>query len=51
MLTAVDGIHEGLVRDVRAQIERGDYLTEEKLNGAIHRLLCELMTEEEERVL
>ncbi len=47
LLTGVEGVREELVAEIRGQLERGDYLTEEKLNDAIHRLLREIMAEEE----
>ncbi len=47
MLSRVDGVREELVIEIRAQIQAGTYLTEEKLNEAIHRLLREVMADEE----
>ena len=47
MLSQVHGVREDLVDDIRNRIERDEYLTEDKLNEAIHRLLREIMTEEE----
>ena len=47
MLSGVDGVREELVEDIRNKIERGDYLTEDKLNEAIYRLLREIMADEE----
>jgi hypothetical protein len=47
MLSRVDGVREELVIEIRAQILAGTYLTEEKLNEAIHRLLREVMADEE----
>ena len=47
LLTGVDGVREELVSDIRTQIERDEYLTEDKLNEAIHRLLREIMADEE----
>jgi len=47
MLSEVSGIRHDLVDDIRSRIDRGEYLTEEKLNEAIHRLLREIMAEEE----
>ena len=47
MLSRVDGVREDLVDEIRSQIERGEYLTEAKLNEAIHRLLREIMADEE----
>ncbi len=47
MLSDVGGVREDLVDDIRTRLERGEYLTEDKLNDAIHRLLCEIMADEE----
>lgn len=47
MLSSMDGVREELVEEIRAQIARGDYLTEDKLNEAIYRLLREFMADEE----
>ena len=47
MLSEVSGVRDDLVDDIRDRIVRGEYLTEEKLNEAIHRLLREIMAEEE----
>lgn len=47
MLSGVDGVREDLVDDIRDRIDAGEYLTEEKLNEAIYRLLQEIMAEEE----
>ena len=47
LLSQVDGVRGDLVEDIRERIERDDYLTEDKLNEAIHRLLREIMAEEE----
>ena len=47
LLTGVDGVREELVSDIRTQIERDEYLTEDKLNEAIHRLVREIMADEE----
>ena len=47
LLSQVNGVREELVTDIRDRIERGEYLTEDKLNDAIHRLLREIMAEEE----
>ena len=47
MLSGVEGVREDLVEEIRGKIERGDYLTEEKLNEAIHCLLREIMADEE----
>jgi hypothetical protein len=47
MLSGVSGVRNDLVEDIRDQIDCGEYLTEEKLNEAIHRLLREIMAEEE----
>jgi hypothetical protein len=47
MLANVDGVREELLDEIRAQIGRGEYLTEDKLNEAIYRLLREIMADEE----
>jgi hypothetical protein len=47
MLSRVHGVNEELLDDIRAQIEQNEYLTEDKLNEAIHRLLREIMADEE----
>ena len=47
LLADVDGVRHELVADIRAKIERNEYLTEAKLNEAIHRLLREIMADEE----
>jgi len=47
MLSSVDGVRDELVEEIRGQIERGQYLTEDKLNEAIHRLLRDIMADEE----
>jgi hypothetical protein len=47
MLSGVDGVREDLIAEIRDEIERGEYLTEEKLNEAIYRLLREIMADEE----
>lgn len=47
MLSQVDGVRDELVSEIRAQIQRGEYLTEERLNEAIYRLLREIMADEE----
>mgnify|MGYP001549197670 CR=1 FL=1 len=47
MLAGLEGVRSNLVAEIREQIQRGEYLTEEKLDEAIHRLLCEILTEEE----
>ncbi len=47
MLARVHGVREELIADIRAQIERDEYMTKEKLNEAIHRLLREIMADEE----
>ncbi len=47
MLSRVDGVREELLAEIRAQIERDEYLTKDKLNEAIHRLLREIMADEE----
>jgi hypothetical protein len=47
MLSSMDGVRDELVEEIRGQIARGDYLTEDKLNEAIYRLLREIMADEE----
>jgi len=47
MLSGVGVVRKDVVADIRGQIERGEYLTEDKLNEAIHRLLREIMADEE----
>ena len=47
LLSQVDGVREDLVDDIRERIGRDEYLNEDKLNEAIHRLLREIMAEEE----
>ncbi len=47
LLSRVQGVREELVEEIRTKIENGEYLTEERLNDAIYRLLREIMAEEE----
>jgi len=47
MLAKSGAVREDLVTDIRAQIEKGQYLTEAKLNEAIYRMLREIMADEE----
>ena len=47
ILANVDGVRQELVADIRARIQRDEYLTEAKLNEAIHRLLRAIMADEE----
>ncbi len=47
MLSSVDGVRDELVEEIRSQIDRGQYLTEDKLNEASHRLLRDIMADEE----
>ncbi|MHC4548426.1 MAG: hypothetical protein ACYTEZ_06575 [Planctomycetota bacterium] len=47
MLSQVGGVRNELVHEIRGQIARGEYLTEDKLNEAIYRLLREIMADEE----
>ena len=47
MLSRMDGVRDELVEEIRGQIARGSYLTEDKLNEAIYRLLREIMADEE----
>ena len=48
LLSGVEGVREDLVADIKDRIDRGDYLTEDKLNEAIHSLLRDIMAEGEE---
>ncbi len=47
MLSGVDGVRDELVADIKEQVGKSEYLTEDKLNEAIHRLLCEIMADQE----
>jgi anti-sigma28 factor (negative regulator of flagellin synthesis) len=47
MLSSMDGVRDELVEEIRGQIARGTYLTEDRLNEAIYRLLREIMADEE----
>jgi len=47
MLSSVDGVRTELIEEIKSQIARGEYLTEDKLNEAIYRLLREIMADEE----
>jgi hypothetical protein len=47
MLSRMDGVRDELVEEIRGQIARGTYLTEDRLNEAIYRLLREIMADEE----
>jgi len=47
MLSTVDGVRTELIEEIKSQIARGEYLTEDKLNEAIYRLLREIMADEE----
>jgi hypothetical protein len=43
LLTRTPGVRSELVADIRRQVEDGEYLTEEKLNIAICRLLKDIL--------
>jgi len=43
LLSTAKGVRQDVVDDIREQIQRGKYLTEEKLNIAISRLLKEIL--------
>ncbi len=43
VLSRDPGIRTDLVEEIQARIRKGEYLTEEKLNLAIHRLLKEIL--------
>jgi anti-sigma28 factor (negative regulator of flagellin synthesis) len=43
LLSASPGVRQDLVDEIKAQIKQGEYLTEEKLNVAIYRLLKDIL--------
>ncbi|MCU0725197.1 MAG: hypothetical protein MUE73_05325 [Planctomycetes bacterium] len=43
LLTRTPGVRSELLEDIRRRIESGEYLTEEKLNVAICRLLKDIL--------
>lgn len=43
LLSTAKGVRQDVVDDIREQIQRGKFLTEEKLNIAISRLLKEIL--------
>jgi hypothetical protein len=43
LLSQAPGVRSDLVMEIQEQIRRGEYLTEEKLNIAIYRLLKDLL--------
>jgi hypothetical protein len=43
LLSQAPGVRSDLVREIEEQIRKGEYLTEEKLNVAIYRLLKDLL--------
>ncbi|MFQ5845873.1 MAG: flagellar biosynthesis anti-sigma factor FlgM, partial [Planctomycetota bacterium] len=43
LLSRVQGVREELVEEIRSKLQNGEYLTEERLNEAIYRLLREIM--------
>jgi hypothetical protein len=44
LLSSTPDVRPDLVEEIRDQIERGDYLTEAKLNFAIYRMLKEILS-------
>jgi hypothetical protein len=43
LLSQTPGVRSDLVNEIQEQIRNGEYLTEEKLNVAIYRLLKDLL--------
>ena len=43
LLSATPGVRQDLVDEIKEQIQQGEYLTEEKLNVAIYRLLKDIL--------
>ena len=43
VLSNVEGVRSDLVKEIQESIRKGEYLTEEKLNVAISRLLKEIL--------
>jgi len=43
ILSSTPDVRSDLVEEIRGQIDRGEYLTEDKLNFAIYRMLKEIM--------
>ena len=44
LLSSTPDVRDDLVEEVREQIDSGDYLTEDKLNFAIYRMLKEILS-------
>lgn len=44
LLSHTPDVREDLVEEIRGQIDQGDYLTEDKLNFAIYRMLKEILS-------
>jgi anti-sigma28 factor (negative regulator of flagellin synthesis) len=43
LLSQAPGVRSDLVKEIEEQIRKGEYLTEDKLNVAIYRLLKDLL--------
>ena len=43
VLSNVEGVRSDLVKEIQEKIRKGEYLTEDKLNVAISRLLREIL--------
>jgi len=44
ILASTPDVRSDLVEEIRGQIDRGEYLTEDKLNFAIYRMLKEILS-------
>lgn len=44
LLSSTPEVRSDLVEEIRGQIDRGEYLTEDKLNFAIYRMLKEILS-------
>ena len=44
LLSSTPDVHSELADEIREQIDRGDYLTDDKLNFAIYRMLKEILS-------
>jgi hypothetical protein len=44
ILSSTPDVRSDLVEEIRGQIDRGEYLTEDKLNFAIYRMLKEILS-------
>jgi hypothetical protein len=44
ILSSTPDVRGDLVEEIRGQIDRGEYLTEDKLNFAIYRMLKEILS-------